>query len=195
MRDAAMDEPEQGKSARKLAANPGQSSTSPASVGDADTIAAFSKFYRESLPKLVAFLMYLGATLPDATDLAHEAMVAAFRSWNVIEYPTAWTRRVASRALLREMTRVEDPVGELPELGTLLKNDDAVDWEEQHEVLRLMRMLPPRQRQVLAWTFDGFKPSEIADELNLKPEVVRANLKKARRAIASHLAAREGGAR
>jgi DNA-directed RNA polymerase specialized sigma24 family protein len=50
-----------------------------------------------------------------------------------------------------------------------------------------MRLLPPRQRQVLAWTFDGFKPSEIAAELGLKPEVVRANLKKARHAIVAHL--------
>jgi RNA polymerase sigma-70 factor (ECF subfamily) len=186
-----MSEPEQSKSARKLAINPEASKLHPASTEDADAVGAFSAFYRESLPALVAFLMYQGATLADASDLAHEAMTAAFRSWDVIEHPKAWTRRVASRAFLREMVRVEDPVEDLPELGVLVPQDNVVDWEEKHEVLRLMRLLPPRQRQVLAWTFDGFKPTEIAIELNLKPEVVRANLKKARRAISAHLAAHE----
>ncbi|MGD0556307.1 MAG: sigma-70 family RNA polymerase sigma factor [Streptosporangiaceae bacterium] len=184
-----MNEPERSESGRKLVADPKADQThAPA---DGNVVESFSAFYRESLPGLVAFLMYQGATLADASDLAQEAMTDAFRSWDVIEYPKAWTRRVASRAFLRELSRAEDPVGDMPELGALLREGEVIDWEERHEVLRLMRLLPPRQRQVLAWYFDGFKPAEIAAELGLSSDVVRANLKKARRAIAAHLASRE----
>ncbi|MFF4902852.1 sigma factor-like helix-turn-helix DNA-binding protein [Streptomyces sp. NPDC001068] len=41
---------------------------------------------------------------------------------------------------------------------------------------------PARQRQVLAWTLSEFTPAEIAEQLNMTPEAVRASLKKARRA-------------
>jgi RNA polymerase sigma-70 factor (ECF subfamily) len=186
-----MNEPERSESARKLAAGPKTAHTHEPAGGKTDAIESFSAFYRESLPTLVAFLMYQGATLADASDLAHEAMTAAFRSWDEIEYPKAWTRRVASRAFLRELSRAEDPADDMPELGVLIRHEEVADWEERHEVLRLMRLLPPRQRQVLAWSFDGFKPAEIAAELGLSPDAVRSNLKKARRAIATHLASRE----
>jgi RNA polymerase sigma-70 factor (ECF subfamily) len=58
-------------------------------------------------------------------------------------------------------------------------------WEQQHEVLRLLKHLPPRQRQVLAWTFDGYTPSEIAEELAINSEAVRSSLKLARRTLAA----------
>jgi RNA polymerase sigma factor (sigma-70 family) len=159
----------------------------PGTTEKVDAVQAFSVFYRESLQPLVAFLMYQGASLADAGDLAQEALAAAFHSWERIQHPKAWTRRVASRALIRQISRVEDPSEVVPERAVLLPDRDISDWEEKHEILRLMRLLPPRQRQVLAWTLDGFKPSEIAAELGLKPEAVRANLKKARRAIVAHL--------
>ena len=188
-----MNEPERSESGRKLAAGPKAARTREPADGKKDAVESFSAFYRESVPSLVTFLMYQGASLADASDLAHEAMTAAFRSWDAIEYPKAWTRRVASRAFIREMSRAEEPADEMPELGVLIRHEEVTDWEERHEVLRLMRLLPPRQRQVLAWSFDGFKPAEIAAELSLSAETVRSNLKKARSAIAIHLANREQG--
>ncbi|MFY1698586.1 sigma factor-like helix-turn-helix DNA-binding protein [Solwaraspora sp. WMMA2101] len=64
---------------------------------------------------------------------------------------------------------------------------DISAWEQRHDVIRLLAILPWRQRQVMAWTFDGYQPQEIAVELEITPEAVRASLKLARRALAEHL--------
>jgi RNA polymerase sigma-70 factor (ECF subfamily) len=81
---------------------------------------------------------------------------------------------------------VEYPIPEMPEHATaLLRITDVVAWEQNHDVLRMLDRLPARQRQVLAWTVDGYAPAEIAAELQMTPEAVRASLLKARRALAT----------
>ena len=40
----------------------------------------------------------------------------------------------------------------------------------------------------MAWTCDGYTPSETAAELNISAEAVRTNLMRARRTLAAHLA-------
>lgn len=152
--------------------------------------AAFSAFYRRFVPTLVGFLLWQGARLPDATDIAQVAMSKAYRCWSTIREPEAWARRVASRELARHIANVEpeDPVGEIPEHSSLLRSLTNVSaWEQQYEVLRLLDLLPPRQRQVMAWTLDGYAPAEIAEELNITSEAVRSNLWKARKTLAQHL--------
>lgn len=158
----------------------------------AEPAAAFSAFYRRFVPTLVGFLMWQGARLPDAADLAQAAMSEAYRYWSTIREPEAWVRRVASRALARHIARVEpeDPVGEIPEHSSLLRPlTDVTAWEQEHEVLRLLDLLPLRQRQVMAWTLEGYTPAEIAAELKITPEAVRSGLKRARSALAAHLGA------
>jgi DNA-directed RNA polymerase specialized sigma24 family protein len=100
---------------------------------------------------------------------------------------------VASRALVRTITAVEeDLVEQVPEPTSLLARPDAIaEWEGRYDALPLLKSLPPRQRQVLAWTLAGYTPSDIADQLGLPAETVRGNLAKARRAAAAYLKARE----
>ncbi|MFM9596568.1 sigma-70 family RNA polymerase sigma factor [Streptomyces scabiei] len=64
----------------------------------------------------------------------------------------------------------------------------AAEWEQQQDLLRLLADLPPRQRQIMAWKYDGHSPAEIAEELGISSETVRASLLKARRALAARLA-------
>jgi RNA polymerase sigma-70 factor (ECF subfamily) len=66
--------------------------------------------------------------------------------------------------------------------------DALAEWESRQELLGLLLLLPPRQRQVLAWSVDGHTPTEIAEELSIGADAVRANLMKARRAIARAMA-------
>ncbi|WBB88168.1 sigma-70 family RNA polymerase sigma factor [Micromonospora sp. WMMC264] len=150
-------------------------------------VAAYSAFYRTEVKALVNFLLWMGAGLADATDIAQETMIEAYQSWPSILHPRAWTRRVASRRYGRR--RFGQEVAIEPErLSPLLPAcADISAWEQRHEVLRLLAMLPWRQRQVIAWTFDGYRPQEIADELDITPEAVRASLKLARRALAEQL--------
>lgn len=46
--------------------------------------AAFSAFYREFTPTLVAWLIWQGARLPVAADVAQETMIKAYRNWSTI---------------------------------------------------------------------------------------------------------------
>ncbi|MGH3995514.1 MAG: RNA polymerase sigma factor, partial [Pseudonocardiaceae bacterium] len=127
--------------------------------------------------------------LPDAADLAQVTMSEAYRYWSTIREPEAWARRVASRALARHIARVEeDPAGEIPEHSSLLRSlTNVLAWEQQHEVLRLLDLLPPRQRQVMAWTLEGYAPAEIAKELKIESDAVRSSLSKTRKTLAQHL--------
>jgi RNA polymerase sigma-70 factor (ECF subfamily) len=121
-------------------------------------------------------------------------MVQAYRAWSTIEHPEAWARRVASRMWARRLAgTLEEPVSQLPDRPGLLAITDVVAWEQRHDVLRILDQLPARQRQVLAWRLDGYRPAEIAAELRMTAEAVRSNLLKARRAVAEQL--RDGGRR
>lgn len=151
--------------------------------------AAFSAFYRQFVPTLVAFLIWQGARLPEAAEIAQDTMTKAYKGWSEIHHPQAWARQVASRMLARLIASVEKEnlVDEVSERSCLLPLTNVEAWEQRHDVLRVLDRLPPRQRQVMAWTLDGYTPSEIADELNITAEAVRASLKKARRALATQV--------
>ncbi|MFH9297762.1 sigma-70 family RNA polymerase sigma factor [Streptomyces sp. NPDC017520] len=156
------------------------------------TDAEFASFYREELRSLVGFLINQGAGVRDAADIAQESMTDAYRCWGDIEYPKAWVHKAASRALIRKVAEIEDPVEDVPEPTSLLPRPDAIaEWEARYDALLILRGLPPRQRQVMAWTLNGFTPTDIADHLGLSAETVRANLKKARRAAVARIEERE----
>ncbi|MFF7592985.1 RNA polymerase sigma factor [Kitasatospora purpeofusca] len=154
----------------------------------------FAYFYRTCLRRLVAFLMWQGAPAALAADLAQDTMVKAYERWDRIQSPEAWCRRVASRELVRAFSQVEDSIEELALEPTSLlpAPGHAAEWEDEQEILRLLGGLPARQRQVLAWTLDGYTPTEIAAELGMRPAAVRASLFKARLAVSSRLTDREG---
>jgi len=152
-------------------------------------VAEFVEFYKQAAPRLVAFLRWQGASLPDAAECAQEALTEALSRWATIEHPRAWCRRAASRHYARRMARLEEPVEDAETAGSplLAPGTDLDAFEQQHSVLRMLDRLPSRQRQVMAWTYDGAAHSEIAAELQITPEAVRSNLKKARAALRNHL--------
>jgi RNA polymerase sigma factor (sigma-70 family) len=153
-------------------------------TADPAQVEAFTAFYRTAAPKLVAFLRWSGAPLPDAADCAQEALTRAFRRWSTLHEPYAWCRLVASRRYARRVATVhEHPVDDLDHAAgsPLIAPDTQLEeLEQRHTVLTLLDQLPPRQRQVMAWTYDGATPTEIAEALQITPDAVRSNLHKAR---------------
>jgi RNA polymerase sigma factor (sigma-70 family) len=154
---------------------------------------AFSRFYRAYFARLTAYLVYQGASVHIAAELVQETMLKAFRKWHEIRSPGSWAYKVAYQAFVRHATRVEEePVEKVSEPTAVLhRPGEAEVWLQKQEIVRALEILPPRQRQVLALTLDGWKPAEIAQLLGIEGTAVRSNLLKARRAVADYLAGRE----
>lgn len=155
-------------------------------------MAEFIAFYRQSTPRLVAFLRWQGASLFDAAECAQEALTQAFENWSTINYPHAWCRRVSSLLYVRWISEGAKPFGNIEDIESsgspLISPEMDVDaFEQHHSVLRILDRLPARQRQVMAWVYDGATHTEIADALKISLEAVRGSLKKARRALRNYL--------
>lgn len=118
---------------------------------------AFEDFFRAELPRLVVFLVYLRAPGAAAEDIAQDAMVEAYRKWPDIAAPRAWVRTVASRSWGRLVMSQGVP-NELPGYSSVAGPLENVLRSEQHrEAIAAIQELPFRQRQVMAWTYDGFR--------------------------------------
>lgn len=174
--------------------------TAPAAVPALtdEQVEAFSAFYRGQVTRVAAFLRMQGAEWAEAADAVQETMTRAYERWGTLTNPAAWVRTVATREFIRRRVRSEEGlVEDLPEPVTCLLRDDvpaaAVEHRaEEDHVQHLLAILPARQRQVLAWTYDGYAPAEIASQLStpdhpVTPTAVRASLKLARRTLAQHL--------
>lgn len=165
---------------------------------DEKRVEEFSAFYRDDTLCVAAFLRWQGAGWAEAADATQEAMMRAYQRWDTLTRPGAWVRKVATQEFIRCRTRIrEDPAEEVPEPTTALLRDPtaaaAEDADAEQRFLRLLDRLPARQRQVLAWAYDGYFPTEIAEQLStpehpVTPEAVRASLWLARRTLARHLA-------
>lgn len=149
----------------------------------------FEAFYRRFVPVLVGFLLCHGAPLPLAADIAQSTMLKAWRSWPRISSPEAWARKTAGRELIRYQTSDRETSTELVPASALLPHHakEIAEFEARHLIIWMLGRLPPRQRQVMAWTIHGFEPREIATELGITSEAVRSSLKQARREVARML--------
>ncbi|MFE2498801.1 RNA polymerase sigma factor [Streptomyces scopuliridis] len=144
----------------------------------------FALFYSEHLAMLTRFVMRLGASPYEAAEAAHVAFVEAFPKWSQITTPRAWLRTVAARAFLRQTGLRDQPTGTVPDQpGGECPLAAVVLKDEEQRVYAALGMLPPRQRQVMAWHLDGFSHSEISDQLGITVEAVRQNYARARAAL------------
>src|SRR5262245_55883986 len=162
----------------------------------------FDVFYKGEHLRLIRFLRKLGASWEDAWDISQHAHIEAFVRWDHIEKPIAWIRITARRAYRSLQVR---------------ENQNIVrvlcgDWQprphfdrlhlrhEEEKVCDALARLPPRQAEVMAWTYDGFPPAEIAeilselypDEGAVTPDAVRASLYQARKKLKREFAGAEG---
>lgn len=162
--------------------------SSAADASDVADWAEFEAYYRRFVPTLVGFLICQGASVHLAADIAQDTMIKIWRRWPQLRHPEAYARRTAVRDLIRYLIGDKEmPTDPIP--PTLLPPDcDTVgEFEASHVTMGYLRRLPDRQRQVMAWTLDGFAPTEIARELGTTPEAVRSSLKIARRKIVEML--------
>src|SRR5262249_49987843 len=156
-------------------------------------VVEFTAFYHDHVPRLVRFLIIHGAAPALAAELVQDVMVALWRRWDTVHSPRAWTRTAASRAWIRYRTRVPELPTDIP-ASLLISCQDADDVEVRHDLLRLLRLLTPRERQVMARTYDGDTPAEIAAELQISEATVRSVQRNAPRRMSEHSDGRREGA-
>jgi DNA-directed RNA polymerase specialized sigma24 family protein len=155
---------------------------------------SFDEFYRGELPRLVVFVRNrMRATWEEAADAAQDALVAALVHWEEITNPRAWVRVTAERKFLRHQLRSRQgtELARRPGWGVSGGYASPAVCEETEMVLEAIKWLPPAQRRVMAWYFDGYAPAEIAGILGEDAPTVRSNLRHARRRLAEALAVPE----
>lgn len=146
-------------------------------------IAEYRAFYVENAPRLVAFLISQGWSIWDAADCVQETLIEALKEWVTHKPPYSWCRTVAYRKACKlERRRREEPMPD-PELSgspLIVPDTDLEQLEAKEELLFWLSRLPGKERQVLAWTYDGATSAEIAAELGMKVVTVRSTLRNAR---------------
>ncbi len=164
----------------------------PETVADVDFVA----FYRAERRSLVRFVMFLGCADADmAEDIAQTAFARAFPVWGTIRFPQAWLRKVAQNEFIRHCRAAarETSLEAAPERADRVAGVSAAMALEQQadtrEVLdAVIASLPPKQRQVMDWHWDGFRDAEIASQIGDSAAAVRKNrsraMKKLRRSLA-----------
>jgi DNA-directed RNA polymerase specialized sigma24 family protein len=152
---------------------------------------SFEEFYRCERPRLDVFVRRMGATWEEAKDIAQDSMVAALLHWKEITNPRAWVRVAAVRKFLsqQERSRHGTELAHRSEWGVSSCYTPPATFEETELVLDAIGRLPSAQRQVMAWSIDGYAPGEIAGILGENAVTVRSNLRHARRRLAEWLTA------
>lgn len=157
---------------------------------------SFESFYRRERLGMVGLAYVLSGSRLAAEDLAQDALIAAYRHWDVVrrlDQPSAWVRRVVAnnsfsmlrrakaeaRALARAaIGRRWDPIPEIP----------STSFEVWSEV----RRLPRRQAEAVALYYvAGLTMPEIAETLGCSKETVNTHLRRARSTLGSRLGVEE----
>lgn len=152
----------------------------------------YEAFYRRELPKLVALAHALcGPGVAD--DVAQEAMLAAYRRWDVVstyDIPEAWVRRVCineGTSILRRRALEAAALLRLSgrrELPALPPEDDAF-WS-------IVRGLPRRQAQATALRYVyGMSVTEIAATMECSEGTAKVHLFRGRQTLARRMGLEE----
>ena len=147
----------------------------------------FDTFYTREYPQMVSVVYALTGQRWAAEELAQEAFIRAYRSWETVsgyDKPGAWLRRVtinlARSYLRRRITEAKAMALVALRQRTPLEThpDNAEDlWAE-------VRGLPRRQRESFVLHYvDGLSIGEIAEVLQVAETTVKTHLQRGREAV------------
>ncbi len=149
----------------------------------------FDAFYRRELPRLVAFAAVLSGSAA-ADDIAQEAMLTAYRQWDMVsglDQPAAWVRRVCANRALSTLRR---RVVEARAMFRISRSrEHAAPLEDEHERFWAeVRQLPRRQAQVIAlhYMYD-LSVADVAATLGCAEGTVKVHLSRGRATLAPRL--------
>jgi RNA polymerase sigma factor (sigma-70 family) len=146
----------------------------------------FGQLFKDSLHRLIGFLITAGARRVDAEDAVQMAFIELAKVWDAVEHPLAWVRKVAFRIWTKILgkSRIDELVSNFPDQ---IERDDNDEIVGRSQVIHILRQLPPLQQAVMAFEYDGCSPTEAAEAMGMPAVNVRQNLHRARANLAKIL--------
>jgi RNA polymerase sigma-70 factor (ECF subfamily) len=153
--------------------------------------APYDEFFRANFRLIVKVVMEYGARIDEAEDAAAQAAVEVFARWAEVRDPLAYAMKAALNSFYRSRQREGESHRRAVRALLLSPGPDhdavLVTGQERSRVVGLLSALPTAQREVMAYTVDGFSPTEMAAMLGKTPEAVRANLRHARKRLSQQI--------
>ncbi len=146
---------------------------------DARPLCSFEDFFADEFIRVIRFLVVAGAEPDDAAEASQQAFVEVYVRWDRVgrmAAPGAYVRRTALREWQRIVRRPRTD-RERAQLGGWYDRrvvDEVYEHLEFAEVIAWLRGLPPRQRETLAWLYDGYDRREVAERMGMNKDTVRS---------------------
>jgi RNA polymerase sigma-70 factor, ECF subfamily len=160
---------------------------SPVTAGGSD---GFEAMYRRELTPMIALGTTLTGSSDAGVDLAHEAMLRAYRAWPSVggmERPGAWVRRVLINLAIDRHRRARREETAAHHLTSTTAAAPDVD-----QFWATVRLLPDRQRAAVALRYiDDMTVEQIAEVLDVSAGTVKTSLFRAHKTLEATLRAQE----
>lgn len=135
----------------------------------------FAEFARGASPGLLRTAWMICGDASEAEDLVQSAMVKVYLRWSRLRsnQPQAYARRCILNSHIdnHRRRRRETTVTELPE-----QPHHDLEPEDTDDVVRLLTVLPPRERQVVVLRhYVGLTEAEVSDTLNISLGTVKSS--------------------
>jgi RNA polymerase sigma-70 factor, ECF subfamily len=158
-----------------------------AGLAAAVVVESFESFFAREYRPVLALAFVLTGDRSAAEDLAQEAFLAAFRTWESISNPGSWVRATVSNRAMSWWRRTYAAKRAL----TRLNGSEPASWEMPEDTEAFwgeVRKLPRRQAQaVTLYYLEDRSAEEIGALLGCDPSTVRIHLSRGRRALATRL--------
>lgn len=126
------------------------------------------------------YLRSLGASPEDVEDVAQEALLRVWRTYQPSRGPLrAYARRLAKQRLICSLRKRHPEAMEPPDL--------PVDGGSDLPVRSAVQGLPEGLREVVDLTAEGYLPPEVAVILGITPAAVKGRLRTARQRLREEL--------
>lgn len=151
----------------------------------------FEAMYRRELTPMIALATTLTGSREAGVDLAHDAMLRAYRAWPAVgamERPGAWVRRVLINLAIDRHRRSRREGHVVHRLGATA----TIDAPEVDQFWATVRGLPDRQRAAVALRYiDDMTVDQIAEVMEVSAGAVKTTLHRAHKTLAATLRTEE----
>ncbi|MEU5047128.1 sigma-70 family RNA polymerase sigma factor [Streptomyces griseorubiginosus] len=164
--------------------------------GDGPRSRDFEEFYTRHFNILVAQACRYADNRELAADAVQDALIDVYRRWDTIDNPAAYAGVAVRRTIwTHHQVRPTAPLTALPPDAAPLAIDASGRVIDYVMLVNCLKHLPDMQRTITALHyFEGWKISDIADQLQIAQSTARAHLVHARRRLRELLAPQPGSA-